>query len=239
MKEQVSYLKLEADVHKRYAGSEWLTITSNLMSAILVGANFNSKVADVGCSIFNLAQTLADIENRILIDDCMGKIKGPFAKPLLAGNEEEDNVFIEYVSALDNSPTHSLNQSSFLEDEHGPFVDKWFEQVTDEGVPIPRPTKSCHPDWVLLYRGCPLAYGEGKTSWGDTTEGLQYTNLCATNILNYLPEGCASIIMHSSDVRIMLQASRIIEDTAKIAVYRKNVCLISLNHLLQSHKSPR
>ena len=146
MKEQVSYLKLEADVRQRYAGSEWLTITLNLMSAILVGANFNSKAADVGCSIFNLAQMLADIKNKILIDDCIGKIKCPFAKPLLAGNkQEEDNVFIEYVSALDNSPTHSLNQRSFLEDEHGLCVDKLFEQVTDEGVPIPRPMKSCHP----------------------------------------------------------------------------------------------
>ena len=74
MKEQVSYLKLEADVCQRHAGSEWLNITSNLMSATLVGAHFNSKVADVGCSVFNLAQTLADIENRIIIDDCMGKI---------------------------------------------------------------------------------------------------------------------------------------------------------------------
>ena len=80
------------------------------MSAILAGANFNSKVADVGCSVFNLAQTLADIENGIIIDDFMGKIRRPFAKPLLAGNEkEEDNVFIEYVSALANSPTHNLN----------------------------------------------------------------------------------------------------------------------------------
>ena len=182
MKEKVSYLKLEADVHQRYAGSEWLTITLNLMSAILVGANFNSKAADVSCSIFNLAQTLADIENSILIDDCLGKIKCPFAKPLLVGNKEEDNVFIEYVSALVNTPTHSLNTTSFLEGEYGLFVDKLFEQVTDEGVPIPRPMKSCCPDWVLSYRGCPLAYGEGQTSQGDTTEGLQYTNLCATNI---------------------------------------------------------
>ena len=74
MKEQVSYLKLEADGRQRYAGSEWLNITSNLMSAIIVGANFNSKVADVGCSIFNLTQMLADIKNGIIIGDCMGKI---------------------------------------------------------------------------------------------------------------------------------------------------------------------
>ena len=138
------------------------------------------------------------------------------------GDEEEgDNVFIEYVSALANSPTHNLNQRLFFEDEYGLFVNKLFEQVTDEGVPIPRPMKSCCPYWVLSYRGCPLAYGEGKTSQGDTTEGLQYTNLCATNILNYLPEGCANIIMHSSNVRITLQASKIIEDTAKIAVYQR------------------
>ena len=81
--------------------------------------------------------------------------------------------------------------------------------------------KSCHPDWVLSYGGCPLTYGEGKTSWDNTTEGLQYTNLCATNILNYLPEESANIIMHSSNVRITLQASKIIENTAKIAVYQR------------------
>ena len=103
-------MKLEADIHERYPGSEWLNITSNLMSAILVGANFNSKVADVGCSVFNLAQTLTDIEKGIIIDDQMGKIKWPFAKSLLVGNEEEeDNVFIEYISALANSPRHNLN----------------------------------------------------------------------------------------------------------------------------------
>ena len=192
------------------------------MSAILVGVNFISKAADMGCSIFNLAQTLADIKNGIIIDDCMGKIRCPFAKPLLMGNEEEeDNIFIEYVSALANSPTHNLEQRSFVKDEHGLFVNKLFEQVTDKGVPIPRPMKSCHPHWVLSYRGCPLTCGEGKTSWGNTTEGLQYTNLCATNILNYLPEGSANIIMHSSNVRITLQASKIIENTAKIAVYQK------------------
>ena len=136
MKEQVSYLKLEADVHQRYAGSEWLNIKSNLMS---VGAHFNSKVADVGCSVFNLAQMLADIENGIIIDYCMGKIRCPFAKPLLVGNEEDDKIFIEYISALANSPTHNLNQRSFVEDEHGLFVNKFFEQVIDKGSPFQDP----------------------------------------------------------------------------------------------------
>ena len=93
MKEQVSYLKLEAGVHQRYAGSKWLTITLNLMSAILVRANFNSKVADVGCSIFNLAQTLADIKNGILIDDCMGKIKPPLPNHCWQAMKKKKTMF--------------------------------------------------------------------------------------------------------------------------------------------------
>ena len=100
MKEQVSYLKLESDVRQRYAGSEWLIIPLNLMSAILIGANFNSKVGDVDCSTFNLAQMLADIENGILIDDCMGKIKHPFAKPLLVAIKKKKAMFSLNMSVL-------------------------------------------------------------------------------------------------------------------------------------------
>ena len=42
------------------------------MYCMLTRANFNSKAADIGCSVFNLAQTI-DIEKVIYIDDHMGK----------------------------------------------------------------------------------------------------------------------------------------------------------------------
>ena len=80
--------------------------------------------------------------------------------------------------------------------------------------------KSSHPDWVSSYRGCPLAYGEGKMSRGDTTEGLQYTNFCGTNILNYITQGTPSIVMHTSNICITLQASRIDDNVQTIAVYQ-------------------
>ena len=95
------------------------------------------------------------------------------------------------------------------------------EQGNDSGMFIPRPTRSCHPDWVLSYRGCPLAYGEGKMGQSDTTEGLQYTNLCGTNILNYVTKGTPSIVMHMSNIRITLQASRIDDNEETIAVYQR------------------
>ena len=93
-----------------------------------VRAKLNMKQPTSAALELKLAPTkMTDIENGILINDCLWKIKRPFAKPLLVGNEEEeDNVFIEYVSALDNTPTHSLNRTSFLEGEHGLFVDKLF-----------------------------------------------------------------------------------------------------------------
>ena len=96
---------------------------------MLIGANFNFKAADVGCSVFNLARTLADIEKGIYIDDGKGKILCPCAKPLLAGNkEEEDNVFIEYVSAMDGDPQQKLDMQKCFENNNGIFINKLMEQ---------------------------------------------------------------------------------------------------------------
>ena len=165
-------------------------------------------------------QTL--IEKGIYIDDCMGKISHPYAKPLLAGNEEEeDNVFIEYVSAMDGNLEQKLDPKEFFENNNGIFINKLMEQRDNSGVFIPRPMKLCCPNWVFSYRGCPLAYEKGKTSWGDTTEGLQYTNLCGTNILNYVTKGTPSLIMHTSNIWVTLQASTIDDNDDTIAVYQR------------------
>ena len=165
---------------------------------------------------------LADIKKGIYIYDGMGKISLPCAKPLLAGNvEEEDSVFIEYVSAIDGDPQQKLDPKNFFENDNGIFINKLMEEKNDSGVFIPRPIKLCHPDWVLSYRGCPLAYGKGKMSWGDTTEGLRYTNLFGTNILNYITKGTPSIVMHTSNICITLQASRIDDNDETIAVYQR------------------
>ena len=113
---------------------------------MLIRPNFNSKAADVGCSVFNLAQMLADIEKGIYIDDCMGKISHPYAKPLLVGKkEEENNIFIEFESAMDGDPEQKLDPKEFFKNNNGIFINKLMEQRDNSGVFIPRPTKSHHP----------------------------------------------------------------------------------------------
>ena len=72
---------------------------------------------------------------------------------------------------MDGDPEQKLDLKNFFEKNNGIFINKLMEQRNDSGMFIPRPMKSCHPDWVLSYRGYPLAYGESQTSQGDITEG--------------------------------------------------------------------
>ena len=68
---------------------------------------------------------LADIEKGIYIDGHMGKNLHPYAKPLLAGNEEEeDNIFIKYVSAMDGNPEQKLDLKEFFKNNNGIFINK-------------------------------------------------------------------------------------------------------------------
>ena len=86
------------------------------MSCMLIRANFNSKATNAGCSVFHLAQALADIEKGIYIDDGMGKISRPYAKPLLAGNEEEEDIiFIKYASAMDGDPEQKVRSEEIFQ----------------------------------------------------------------------------------------------------------------------------
>lgn len=161
----------------------------------------------------NIAQCLADLERGIVPNhEHTASVTRPYAIPLLAGNEEEeDNVFIEYVSNRVSS--YKRYQKKYFEEQNnGVFLEHLFnEKIPGTQKPIPRPTKSCRPDWVLKFRGCPLAYGEGKSCpvWQDTGSGTSYTTMCAANILNFMPTNSPAIVMHSTNARFRFQAVRL------------------------------
>ena len=74
-----------------------------------------------------------------------------------------------------------------------------------DGKMIPRPTKSCHPDFKLQYKGCPLAYSECKTGKYDTKEGLSLTTMLSANILNFATPSTPAVVVHSNDFRFCVQ----------------------------------
>ena len=99
---------------------------------------------------------------------------------LLAGNEEEsENVFIEYVSNVIEGESSFFKKQDFKRDGVGHFLRRLFDETerneTGKEVYIPQPTKSCRPDSMHSYWGCPLAYGESKTGGDDTKEGISVT----------------------------------------------------------------
>ena len=210
-KERYTILELDENVRKLHSDSEWIDMFVNLAKCIVVGANFNSKASEVGCSIFNMGQILSGLE-RNNNNEIKDKLCRPYSNPLLAGNEEEeDNIFIEYVSRVED--TSEFDVDAFHMNKVGLFTENLMKQD------LPRPTKSCRPDWVHQYEGCPLAYGEGKTTKGE--EGLHYSQICATNILNYLPVGEPSLLLYSSGNQFIMQAARLCPDSMKIKVIQR------------------
>ena len=182
---------------------------------------------------------MADLERSIVPEHVhTASVVRPYAEKLLAGNEEEyDNVFFEYTSNIvDGIP---FEKEQFEKERHGLMIECLFNQKvkTKEGyeVAIPRPTKSCRPDWVLKFRGTPLAYGEGKSSpQGDTVEGLSYTTVCAANILNFMPFSPA-IVMHSTNARFRFQAIRLdTEEKAFQVLQRDGMRYDTVNPTLES-----
>ena len=75
---------------------------------------------------------------------------------------------------------------------------------------------------MYSYRGCPLAYEESKTGGYDMKEGLSYTSICATNILNYLPSNCPAVVLHSSNVRFRMQVMCLDKNNTSIQVLQRD-----------------
>ena len=198
--------QMDTHVLAYHSAADWSQMLCSLLSAILVGANYNRYVAEVGASMMNLAQTLADAEREIKLNILhTAKLSRPWAIGLTAGNEEEwDNVFIEYISHRIRTFRNMLTQEDFNNNRNGQFYAQLFDQK-EKGKHIPRPTKSCRPDWVLRYRGIPLAYSEAKSSGLDTQEGLSYTTILTSNILNFAPPTTPAIVVHLNDEHFHFQ----------------------------------
>ena len=81
-----------------------------------------------------------------------GKLECPFAVSLTAGNEEEKyNIFVEYASHnVDQLYTeNNLTREDFTDNSNGKFLASLFDEKLSDRKLIPRPTKSCHPDFEL------------------------------------------------------------------------------------------
>ena len=225
--ENVKASNLSPRARFAYSPAEWSTNIVGLVSSLVVNSNYNSHAGAVGCSILNISQCLADLERSITPQhEHSASVVRPYAEKLLAGNEEEDdNIFFEYCSHIVDGYTWSKEE--FETNRHGLMLQCLFDQKKASGhgdydVPIARPTKSCRPDWVLKFRGAPLAYGEGKSSpQGDTVEGLSYTTVCAAHILNYMPMSPA-IVMHSTNARFRFQAIRLDVEEDAFQVLQRN-----------------
>ena len=97
-----------------------------------------------------------------------------------------------------------LTKDDFENNNRGKFCGELFAQK-EENKYIPWPTKSCHPDFILRYRGVPLAYSEAKSGSKDTKEGLSYTTILSLNILNFMPPTTPAIVIHSNDKQFRFQ----------------------------------
>ena len=191
---------MDAHILDYHSAADWSQMLCGLLSAILVDANYNSYAAEVGACMMNVAQTLADAEREIKLNILhTAKLSRPWVIGLTVGNEEEcDNVFIEYISHRIRPFRNMLSEEDFNNNRNGQFCAQLFDQK-EKGKHIPRPTTSCRLDWVLRYRGIPLAYGEAKSGGCDTQEGLSYTTILSSNILNFAPPTTPAIFVHSND----------------------------------------
>ena len=191
---------MDAHILDHHSAADWSQMLCGLLSAILVDANYKSYAAEVGACMMNVAQTLADAEREIKLNILhTAKLSRPWVIGLRVGNEEEcDNVFIEYISHRIRPFRNMLSEEDFNNNRNGQFCAQLFDQK-EKGKHIPRPTSSCRLDWVLRYRCIPLAYGEAKSGGCDTQEGLSYTTILSSNILNFAPPTTPAIVVHSND----------------------------------------
>ena len=81
-----------------------------------------------------------------------GKLECPFAVSLTAGNEEEkDNISVKYESHNVDKvyKENNLTREDFTNNSNGKFLASLFDEKLPNGKMIPRPTKSCHPNFEL------------------------------------------------------------------------------------------
>ena len=213
--------------------ADWANIFGGLVSTLLISTNYNSYAAKLGASLLNMATFLVDMEKGEQVNIYHGaKLECPFAIGLTAGNEEEkDNVFVEYASHIYDELylQDTLTRDDFVNNCNGKFLASLFEEKLSDRKHIPRPTKSCQPDFVLCYKGCPLAYGECKSGTYDTKEGLSLTTMLSTNILNYATPSTPAIVLHTNDFRFHVQVVTLNTDNSTLCVWQRDGYRYHLN----------
>ena len=206
--------------------ADWANIFGGLVSTLLIDANYNSYAAKLGASLLNIATFLVDMEKGEQVNVYHGaKLEHPFAVGLMARNEEEkDNVFVEYASHIYDKiyPKDTLTREEFVNNHNGKFLAFLFEEKGKDGKYIPRPTKFCRPDFILHYKGCPLAYGECKSGTYDMKEGLSLTTVLSANILNYATPSTPAIVLHTNNFRFHVQVVTLNTDNSTLCVQQRD-----------------
>ena len=213
--------------------ANWANIFGGLVSTLLVAANYNSYAAELGASLLNIATFLVDTEKSEEVKIFYSaKLEHPFAIGLMAGNEEEkDNVFVEYSSHVYEKLylKETLTREEFVNNCNGKFLAALFGEKGKDGKFIPRPTKSCRPDFILCYKGCLLMYRECKLGIYDTKEGLSLTTMLSANILNYTTPSTLAIVLHTNDFRFHVQVITLNTDNSTLCVWQRDSYAYHLN----------
>ena len=180
----------------------------NLAETVRVHKNWSSQAAGVGAAICNFAILLA---NTLLVPEVSDlehfKITRPVASILTGGcYGSRHNVFIEYMASQkvlypDGTEAMYLEEEVFKSEGHGELIKGLFD-TKKEGFQVPRPTKASTADWTVTYFGCPMLYGEGKTSVG--AEGAEKACLCASQQMAFRD---SSLVMHSSNDKFRVYKS--------------------------------
>lgn len=241
--DRVEQERLPAALLKGYGLDNITNVIVGLTASLLKQANYDSPSSEVGCSVSNISRMLADLE--VAVDVKCATLTRPFASPLKGGNEEDDdNTYIEYVSHIVDQGHNILSRSDFKANDVGLFISTLLSQevanrkVPQVSSPIPRPTKSCRPDFLEAMKGAPTLVGEGKTlsqrkASGetvqiDTTEGLYYSTIQAVNLFNWLPRTCPAIVLHITDTRFRVQAVHLDCKHDIIRVYQRSCSAYNL-----------
>ena len=161
-------------------------------------ANWNSHAALVLSSMSNFAALLLDCRRHevhksrrtssIVAQKLTGQMPG-----------SASNVYIEYMVDHKTTAAPVSNVETMATEENLQEVAKLFATKNANEYPTPRPTTAKCPDMVVSYLGCPIAYGECKSTKdteGGFNKGIDDIVLISSKCLAY---GKVGLALHSSD----------------------------------------
>lgn len=172
-----------------YTSGHIASLCVDAINTVAVGKNWNGHAAAAGCAVANFASMLYEAEvpgsassnfrlTRIHTSALCGAPRG-----------HHDNIYTEYMSAVPDANGATYFQSGQFELDKSEIVES-FERGRKN------PSVSSTTDWITKYRGCPLLYGEAKSSSGESMEGMPLLNVLGTRLFGHSD---TALTMHSND----------------------------------------